>query len=139
MPKTTVEIELQVKNLCNCLTFQLSSQTYSNVFTNKISSHNRLAGFLSLTRFLNGLEFKPYFNHYQQNRSDNKSPGLVTIKCTKGFSVLVSPGCYFSGLTNKPREYIAYRRDSRLELLIAADQPFDFNVFEQQLLQCMKD
>ena len=71
--------------------------------------------------------------------ADIKSPGLVTIKRAKGVFRVGKPWMLFQWVNQQnSREYIAYRRDSRLELLISANHPFDFRAFETELLQCMQ-
>lgn len=36
------------------------------------------------------------------------------------------------------RDYVAYKRDSRIEILISAEQAFDFIEFEKKLAKCQK-
>jgi len=70
----------------------------------------------------------------------NKQPGLLKVKRAKGVFKVGKPWMLFQWVNqNVSREYIAYRRDSRLELLIEAGYEFDFIGFEEKLQACMKD
>ncbi|WP_178862055.1 CobW family GTP-binding protein [Thiomicrorhabdus cannonii] len=67
------------------------------------------------------------------------STGRVGIKRAKGVFRVGNPWMLFQWSNGQvSREYIAYRRDSRIELLIEKDQPFDFTGFETALQTCLK-
>lgn len=66
-----------------------------------------------------------------------KLPGLV--KRAKGVFRAGAPWMLFQYVDGQTtREYLAYRLDSRLELLIAQPENFDFVDFEEKLLHCIK-
>lgn len=61
------------------------------------------------------------------------------IKRAKGVFRVGEPWMLFQWANNHvSREYIAYRRDSRMELLLDQTSTFDFEKFETQLQDCMK-
>ena len=67
-----------------------------------------------------------------------KQPGLV--KRAKGVLRAGAPWMLFQYAAGEvSREYIAYRQDSRLELLLASPDNFDFVAFEKLLLACIKE
>lgn len=68
------------------------------------------------------------------------STGRAGIKRAKGVFRVGNPWMLFQWSNQHvSREYIAYRRDSRLELLIDQDQPFDFIAFEKALQACLQN
>ncbi|NPA71643.1 MAG: hypothetical protein GXO35_02315 [Gammaproteobacteria bacterium] len=70
----------------------------------------------------------------------NKQTGFLKVKRAKGVFKVGKPWMLFQWVNqNVSREYIAYRRDSRLELLIEAHYEFDFTGFEKKILACMTD
>jgi G3E family GTPase len=57
----------------------------------------------------------------------------------KGVFKVGKPWMLFQWVNNQAsREYIAYRRDSRIELLLNNDSEFDLNQFETSLKNCLK-
>ncbi|BBP42893.1 CobW family GTP-binding protein [Thiosulfativibrio zosterae] len=67
-----------------------------------------------------------------------KQPGLV--KRAKGVLRAGAPWMLFQYAAGEvTREYIAYRQDSRLELLLESPADFDFIGFEKLLMSCIKE
>lgn len=67
------------------------------------------------------------------------STGRVGLLRAKGVFRVGHPWMLFQWSNRQvSREYIAYRRDSRLELLIRQHQPFDFIAFETALKACLQ-
>ena len=57
----------------------------------------------------------------------------------KGVFKVGKPWMLFQWVSNQAtREFIAYRRDSRVELLLSQDSQFDFEAFEISLKNCIK-
>lgn len=64
-------------------------------------------------------------------------PGLV--KRAKGVFRIGKPWMLFQYVNQQStREYIAYRKDSRIEILLDAKHPFDYLTFEEKLQDCIK-
>jgi len=70
-----------------------------------------------------------------QKASENQQPLRA-----KGVFKVGEPRMLFQWVTDQEisREYIAYKRDSRIELLLPAETKFQFEAFEAQLAQCQK-
>jgi len=69
----------------------------------------------------------------------NEQPGLLNIKRAKGVFRVGNLWMLFQWANGQSsREYIAYRRDSRLEILISANTPFDFTLLEQEIFKACK-
>ncbi|MEA3404409.1 MAG: CobW family GTP-binding protein [Pseudomonadota bacterium] len=80
-------------------------------------------------------DWKKLFILFQSLNETQYFPGL---KRAKGVLKVGSPWMLFQWVNQQTtREYICYRRDSRLELLIESDQPFNFQEFEQRLQSCI--
>ncbi|GKT12543.1 MAG: hypothetical protein ISEC1_P1521 [Thiomicrorhabdus sp.] len=72
-------------------------------------------------------------------KSLNQLPGFQKVARGKGVFKVGDPWMLFQWANGQvSREYITYRRDSRLELLIEANANFDFALFEQKLLACSR-
>ena len=72
-------------------------------------------------------------------QSLNQQPGFIKVTRAKGVFKVGDPWMLFQWVNGQvSREYIAYRRDSRLEILIEANSDFDFNLFEQKILESCK-
>ncbi|WP_028485922.1 CobW family GTP-binding protein [Thiomicrorhabdus chilensis] len=101
--------------------------------------HKREQGVLSL-----GYEFdaKLIFDWQALQRLFESLPkltGLVKIQRAKGLFKVGKPWMLFQWSQHHvSREYIAYRRDSRFELLIKEEPAFNLEAFEQELKNCIR-
>lgn len=72
-------------------------------------------------------------------QSFNQQPGFSNIKRAKGVFKVGDPWMLFQWANGQvTREYIAYRRDSRLEILFESDTQIDFVEFEKKLQTCYR-
>lgn len=68
-----------------------------------------------------------------------KLTGLSKIQRAKGLFKVGKPWMLFQWSQHHvSREYIAYRRDSRFELLVTEDSVFNLKAFEQELKNCIR-
>ncbi|HHS99459.1 MAG TPA: hypothetical protein ENK73_01250, partial [Thiomicrospira sp.] len=80
-------------------------------------------------------DWKKLFTLFQ---SLNETQYFSGLKRAKGVLKVGSPWMLFQWANQQAtREYICYRRDSRLELLIESNQPFNFQEFEKRLQNCI--
>ena len=72
-------------------------------------------------------------------QSFNQQSSTNNIKRAKGVFKVGDPWMLFQWANGQvTREYIAYRRDSRLEILLESDQQFNFLEFEKKLQSCYR-
>jgi len=75
---------------------------------------------------------------YSLFQSLNKTEYFQGVIRAKGVLKVGAPWMLFQWVNEQAsREYISYRRDSRLELLIESPAPFKFQEFEMQLKACI--
>lgn len=71
-------------------------------------------------------------------QSLNTADEFIGVKRAKGVLKVGAPWMLFQWVNQQAsREYISYRRDSRLELLIETGTAFDFHAFETHLKNCL--
>ena len=76
---------------------------------------------------------------FQLFDSLNHSDGFQGVKRAKGVLKVGEPWMLFQWVNqHATREYITYRRDSRLELLLEQNAKFNFAHFENQLKNCIQ-
>jgi len=74
------------------------------------------------------------FNNVHSNQVPNQN-----IKRAKGVFKVGNPWMLFQWVNNQnSRDYIAYRRDSRLEILLPENYNFDITEFEKNLQNCIQ-
>ena len=80
-------------------------------------------------------DWKKLYNLFQSLNLNTDLQGVVRAK---GVLKVGNPWMLFQWVNQQAtREYISYRRDSRLELLIETNAPFNFSEFETQLKACI--
>ena len=116
LPYIPVQFEQTIERLYKQ---ELGIQSLGFIFTNQIT-----------------FDWKKLYSLFD---SLNKTNELQGVKRAKGVLKVGAPWMLFQWVNQQTtREYITYRRDSRLELLIESGAQFDFQYFEKQLKSCIQ-